>query len=130
MTTKLFLIATFVCVYVIITQGNNELEYYTPDNLRIVNDTLIIEARLIDPHGEHHESSAYTSSKILSKGKVDFGPVGRFEARIKLPQGQRGLWPAFWMLPTDNVYGNWPKSGEIDVMENIGKEGSNTVHGT
>jgi len=53
----------------------------------------------------------------------------RFEARIRLPWG-RGIWPEFWMLPTDDTYGGWPQSGEIDIMENIGKEGPNTVHGT
>eukprot|EP00957_Ditylum_brightwellii_P155194 11814335-Ditylum_brightwellii.AAC.1 len=83
--------------------------------------------------GSSHSNKAnfheYTSSKILTRDKVSFGPIGRFEARIKLPRGQ-GIWPAFWMLPADNLYGGWPNSGEIDIMENIGKEGPNTVHGT
>jgi len=90
--------------------------------------------------------SSYTSAKIVSRGKADFGVVEttvdteigssetleksrRFESRLKLPWGQ-GIWPAFWMLPTYGTYGGWPKSGEIDIMENIGKEGPNTVHGT
>jgi beta-glucanase (GH16 family) len=54
---------------------------------------------------------------------------GRFEARIKIPRGQ-GIWPAFWMLGDDVETGSgWPKSGEIDIMENIGKE-PGMVHGT
>lgn len=59
----------------------------------------------------------YTSGRLRSKGKADF-KYGRFEARIKLPSGQ-GTWPAFWMLPTDNVYGGWAASGEIDIMEAV-----------
>ena len=50
------------------------------------------------------------------------------EARIKITTTQ-GIWPAFWMLPTDEIYGGWPQSGEIDIMENIGSE-PKTVHGT
>jgi beta-glucanase (GH16 family) len=53
---------------------------------------------------------------------------GRFEARIKIPEGQ-GLWPAFWMLGDDIDSVSWPQCGEIDIMENIGKE-PGTVHGS
>lgn len=53
---------------------------------------------------------------------------GRFEARLKLPKGQ-GIWPAFWMLGADIGSVGWPNSGEIDIMENVGKE-PNTVYGT
>lgn len=59
----------------------------------------------------------FTSGRLRSKGKADF-KYGRFEARLKLPEGQ-GTWPAFWMLPTDNVYGGWAASGEIDIMEAV-----------
>nr|HMP32142.1 family 16 glycosylhydrolase [Saprospiraceae bacterium] len=69
----------------------------------------------------------YTSARIRSINKVDI-KFGRIEARMKMPIGQ-GLWPAFWMLPTDNVYGGWPRSGEIDIMEYLGHE-PNTIHGT
>ncbi|KAL7549116.1 hypothetical protein ACHAWF_012386 [Thalassiosira exigua] len=119
--------------------GNNELEWYSPSNARVSDGHLTIEARkLLAPPGGG--PVGYTSAKIVSKGKADFGVVDsdsdggteksrRFEARMKLPWGQ-GIWPAFWMLPTYDAYGGWPKSGEIDIMENIGKEGPNTVHGT
>ena len=69
----------------------------------------------------------YTSARLLTKGKFA-ATYGRFEARLKLPAGQ-GLWPAFWMLGDNIDAVGWPRSGEIDVMENIGKEPS-TVHGT
>eukprot|EP00804_Cyclotella_cryptica_P016585 CCRYP_001932-RB/>CCRYP_001932-RB protein AED:0.15 eAED:0.15 QI:133/0.66/0.75/1/1/1/4/0/569 len=130
--------------------GNNELEWYTPSNCHISNGKLVIEARKLNTPGG---PSSYTSSKIISRGTADFGltdsntadvdsddeefevknstsiTTRRFEASLRLPWGN-GIWPAFWMLPTYDTYGGWPKSGEIDIMENIGKEGGNTVHGT
>jgi beta-glucanase (GH16 family) len=72
----------------------------------------------------------YSSARLTSRGKGDF-EYGRIEARMKLPHGQ-GLWPAFWMLPTDSVYGGWAASGEIDIMEaiNLGPGSNNAIHGT
>jgi beta-glucanase (GH16 family) len=55
---------------------------------------------------------------MVTKNKADF-LYGRFEIRAKLSDG-KGLWPAIWMLPTDRVYGDWPNSGEIDIMEQVG----------
>ena len=46
---------------------------------------------------------------------------GRVEIRARLPKG-KWIWPAIWMLPTSNVYGNWPASGEIDIMESRGND--------
>ncbi len=102
--------------------GNNEEQSYQTANATVSGGTLRIEAR-----EERIRNKKYTSARIrtLNKGEWTFG---RFEARIKMTVGQ-GLWPAFWMLPTDEVYGGWPQSGEIDIMENIGSEPS-TVHGT
>jgi beta-glucanase (GH16 family) len=102
--------------------GNNELQYYRPENTTVANGFLTITAKKENYHG-----SPYTSSRIRTLNKGDF-TYGRFEARMKLPYSQ-GLWPAFWMLPTDNVYGGWPTSGEIDIMELVGRE-SHKVHGT
>lgn len=48
---------------------------------------------------------------------------GRIEVVAKLPAGD-WLWPAIWMLPKDNVYGDWPRSGEIDIMESRGNNAS------
>lgn len=102
--------------------GNNELQYYKSQNATVSNGILSITAKK-----ERVSSSSYTSARMKSLLKGDW-TYGRFEARIKLPSGD-GLWPAFWMLPSDNFYGVWPASGEIDIMENISKT-PNTVLGT
>ncbi|MBO5012643.1 MAG: family 16 glycosylhydrolase [Paludibacteraceae bacterium] len=92
--------------------GNNELQYYTnrPENIRLVNGCLEIEARK-----EKYENREYTSARIYSKGKKSF-LYGKMEARIKFPGGV-GTWPAFWMMGES---GGWPKCGEIDIMEHVG----------
>jgi beta-glucanase (GH16 family) len=101
--------------------GNNELQYYTKgENASVANGKLTIEARKEDRSG-----AKYTSTRMLTRNLKDF-LYGRFEASIKIPPG-RGTWPAFWMLPSDNAYGNWPKSGEIDIMEHVGYD-PNKVH--
>lgn len=96
--------------------GNNELQYYTvarKENARAENGRLIIEARK-----ENFGDAKYTSTRLISKGKGDW-KYGRIEVKAKLPKG-KGMWPAIWMLPTKWVYGDWPNSGEIDIMENVG----------
>lgn len=104
--------------------GNNELQYYRSGdaNAKVANGILTIEARK-----ETYEGRIYTSARMVTKGKGDF-LYGRFEIRAKLPSG-RGTWPAIWMLPTDPQYGNWPASGEIDIMEHVGYD-PNRVHCT
>jgi beta-glucanase (GH16 family) len=102
--------------------GNNELEYYRPDNLFFQDGKLIIEARK-----ESFGGKAYTSSKILTRGKKTI-KFGRIDIRAKLPKG-KGVWPAFWLLPQNNVFGGWPKSGELDLMEMIGNQPA-TTYGT
>ena len=104
--------------------GNNELEYYTgrPENLFFQDGKMIIEARK-----ESYNGKSYTSSKLVTRGKKVF-KYGRIDIRAKLPRG-KGIWPAFWLLPQNNVYGNWPTSGEIDLMEMVGHE-ANKVYGT
>ena len=69
----------------------------------------------------------YTSARMKTQGLFSQA-YGRFEARIKIPAGQ-GMWPAFWMLGNNISSIGWPKCGEIDIMENIGKE-PGTVHGS
>lgn len=94
--------------------GNNELQYYTQgDNVDIADGICTITAKK-----EIREGAQYTSTRMVTRGLGDF-TYGRFEARLQVPSG-RGTWPAFWMLPTDRVYGDWPKSGEIDIMEHVG----------
>lgn len=104
--------------------GNNELEYYTgrPENIFFQDGKLIIEARK-----ENFSGKNYTSSKIVSRGKKVF-KYGRIDIRARLPKG-KGIWPALWMLPQNNVFGGWPTSGEIDIMELVGHE-PNKVYGT
>lgn len=95
--------------------GNNELQYYTDriDNASVGDGVLTITARK-----EPMDGRSYTSARLVSKGRGDFR-YGRIEVRARLPSG-RGTWPAIWMLPTDWAYGDWPKSGEIDIMEHVG----------
>lgn len=94
--------------------GNNELQYYTEgDNVTVQDGQMVIEARLEDKGTKN-----YTSTRIVSRGKGDW-LYGKIEVCAKLPTGL-GTWPAIWMLPTDWVYGDWPASGEIDIMEHVG----------
>lgn len=105
--------------------GNNELQFYTnarTENARVENGKLIIEARK-----EQYEGSEYTSARLVTRQKGDW-LYGRVEAYAKLPSGT-GTWPAIWMLPTNWVYGSWPKSGEIDIMEYVGYD-PGVVHGS
>jgi beta-glucanase (GH16 family) len=105
--------------------GNNELQYYVPDNAQLEGGMLKIEAR-----SEQIGAYQYTSARINTRDRFAFR-YGRIEARMRLPGGQ-GIWPAFWLLAQDSPYGNWPASGEIDIMEavNLGGAGGNTVLGT
>lgn len=105
--------------------GNNELQWYLPDNAALANGLLTITAK-----EESQSGKSFTSARLNTRDRFAFR-YGRIEARIRLPGGQ-GLWPAFWLLPQDDVYGGWAASGEIDVMEavNLGGFGGNNVHGT
>ena len=109
--------------------GNQELEYYTsrPENARIEHGRLVITARRENYTGSDGVTRAYTSARLKTQGKFSL-TYGRIEARIKIPLGQ-GVWPAFWMLGSDIDQAGWPQCGEIDIMENIGREPA-VVHGT
>ena len=102
--------------------GNHELEYYTnrPENARIEDGNLVITARQETYAGPDGAKFDYTSARLKTQGLFSQA-YGRFEARIKLPAGQ-GMWPAFWMLGENFGSVGWPKCGEIDIMENVGKE--------
>lgn len=96
--------------------GNNEAQWYTkarPENTWVSNGMLKITAVKEPTSGKE-----YSSGRIITKGKGDW-KYCRVEVKAKLPEG-RGMWPAIWMLSTDNKYGGWPRSGEIDIMENVG----------
>ena len=113
--------------------GNHELEYYTarPQNVTTRRGKLVITALREKYTGSDQVSREYTSARLKSQGKFSQA-YGRFEARIKIPYGQ-GMWPAFWMLGDDIDTASWPNCGEIDVMENIGREPfliHGSIHGT
>lgn len=104
--------------------GNNELEWYRPENSWVTNGALTIEAR-----EEIFQTNDYTSTKLISQGKKAF-QYGRVDVRAKLPRG-KGLWPAIWMLGTNISSVGWPRCGEIDIMEMVGGNGGEmTTHGT
>jgi beta-glucanase (GH16 family) len=102
--------------------GNNELQYYTntTNNASVKDGFLTITAKK-----EPFQGMAYTSSRMVSKTGSDL-LYGRIEVRAKIPAGT-GTWPAIWMLPNDYAYGDWPKSGEMDIMEHVGYDQGN-VH--
>jgi beta-glucanase (GH16 family) len=105
--------------------GNNELQYYLPNNASLENGLLTIEAR-----AESSNGFDYTSARIHTRDRFAFR-YGRIEARMRLPGGQ-GVWPAFWLLPQNDQYGGWAASGEIDIVEavNLGGAGGNNIYGT
>jgi beta-glucanase (GH16 family) len=105
--------------------GNNELQHYTPrpENVQLDGDGFLV----ITAREESHGGRQYTSARLESNGKIEV-TYGRIEARIHIPRGQ-GIWPAFWMLGVDIGSVGWPTCGEIDILENIGREPT-TVHGT
>ncbi len=101
--------------------GNQELQLYTDreKNIRVENGHLILEAHKDQPaiQGTQRE---YSSARIRTKRRGDW-TYGRFEISAKMPTGQ-GVWPAIWMLPSDDTYGSWARSGEIDILELKGQE--------
>lgn len=109
--------------------GNNELETYVNDatHAQIVDDPSAGDSRALQIQATKDAQGKYQSARLLSKGKVS-AQYGYVEGRIRMSYGQ-GVWPAFWMMGTDNGTVGWPSCGEIDIMENIGNEKS-MVHGT
>lgn len=108
---------------------NNELQAYTAseENIYVKDGVLTLKAcKTVDEAG----NTTYTSGKVNSQNKKDF-MYGKVVARAKSPEGQ-GLWPAIWMMPQDeDHYGQWPKCGEIDIMEVLGNDTAKaycTVH--
>ena len=101
---------------------NQEWQAYvdSEENIKVQNGSLIIQPK--------KDGDKYTSGRINTQGKKDM-KYGAFEVRAKVPTG-KGYLPAFWMMPTnENLYGQWPRCGEIDCMEVMGHE-TNKVYGT
>ncbi|WP_284652000.1 glycoside hydrolase family 16 protein [Flavobacterium terrisoli] len=92
--------------------GNNEKQIYTKNNHMIKDGKLIINIR--------KEGEGYTSTRITTAAKKEF-QYGRMEVKAKIPTG-KGIWPAFWMLGSNIPKVGWPKCGEIDILEYVGRE--------
>ncbi len=109
--------------------GNQELQSYTsrPQNVQIQSGNLVITAAQENFTGTDGVARNYTSARLKTENLFTQA-YGRFEARIKIPKGQ-GIWPAFWILGNDINQNGWPKCGEIDIMENIGRE-PGIIHGS
>ncbi|MGD8472794.1 MAG: family 16 glycosylhydrolase [Anaerolineae bacterium] len=117
--------------------GNAELEYYTDSTENAATDgngNLVITAKEVEEADGslmcYYGPCEYTSARLISLHKAEF-THGRIEARLQVPFGQ-GLWPAFWALGTDIGEVGWPQSGELDIMEHIGREPTmvyGTIHG-
>ena len=107
---------------------NNELQEYTTStkNVFVRNGKLVLKAIKTQKDGKDY----YTSGKVTGQNKTDF-QYGKVVVSAKVPEGQ-GLWPAIWMMPKDeSFYGQWPKCGEIDIMESLGNETTksySTIH--
>lgn len=107
---------------------NHESQYYTRarlENARAENGHLILECRKEHLVLAGTNSVEYTSASLTSKTNWLYG---RFEMRAKLPQGQ-GVWPAFWTKGSNDIQVGWPRCGEIDIMEFVGKDPDH-IHGT
>lgn len=114
--------------------GNNELEYYTDDARNAAADGRGHLAITVHPADGsltcYYGPCQYTSARIITQHKAEFA-YGRIESRIKVPAGA-GLWPAFWSLGSNIGDVGWPQSGEIDIMEFVGRvpnEIFGTIHG-
>lgn len=105
--------------------GNQELQYYTREDL----DNVFVEDGILNINvvEENLGGRGYTSARLVTKFFMDF-TYGKVQIKARVPEG-RGLWPALWLLPSENRYGGWPDSGEIDIMEYVGYQ-PNTLHGS
>jgi len=98
-----------------LNEGDHGMSAYTnrPQNLYVADGCLVLQAQK-----ENYSGKSYTSTQVSSRNKGHW-KYGRFDIRAKLPYG-KGMWPAIWMMPNNPAYGGWPRSGEIDIMENLG----------
>jgi beta-glucanase (GH16 family) len=97
--------------------GNNELQYYTDrmDNCYIEDGKLIIRGLQ-----EKYGNSDYTSARIVTKDKLSF-LYGKIEIKAKFPEG-KGLLPAIWFLPCNDIYDNRLQNGEFELAEMLGND--------
>ncbi|MDH3306467.1 MAG: family 16 glycosylhydrolase [Acidimicrobiia bacterium] len=114
--------------------GNAELQYYTdsPDNAATDGlGNLVITAQDATDEQCYYGDCEYTSARLVTTNRAEFA-YGRIESRVLVPDGEDGLWPAFWSLGTDIDRVEWPQTGEIDIMEYVSRipdEIFGTIHG-
>ncbi len=121
----------------IVGWGNSEFQYYTnsaDNSFMDGNGNLVIRLQEADPNDGlvcWYGPCEYTSARLLTQDRLDF-EYGRIEARVQVPGGPSGIWPAFWMLGSNIPEVGWPQSGEIDIMEYVSRlpyEVFGTIHG-
>ena len=122
----------------IVGWGNSELQHYTNDSENASTDgfgNLVIRMNEVNTTTTDlvcwYGPCEYTSARLITQDQLDF-EYGRIEARVQVPDGPAGLWPAFWMLGDDIAEVGWPQSGEIDIMEYVSWEPNKaigTIHG-
>lgn len=100
--------------------GNEELQCYTSQNVAIEDGMLVLTGRREAVTCPNGDTRSVSSGKVSTEGLAHWR-YGWFEVRARVPEGQ-GLWPAIWLSPEESVYGRWPASGEIDVMEVRGQQ--------
>jgi beta-glucanase (GH16 family) len=116
--------------------GNGELETYCAPGSGVApcdaaQPNAVVKGGYLHIVARRDSAGKWTSARLTTKGLKSF-QYGRIEARIKIPAGA-GVWPAFWMLGDDVTTRDWPACGEMDIMENVGKEPAKihgSVHGT
>jgi len=97
--------------------GNNELQYYTRDNVTIENEPSTgARCLTLTARRQNYNGKSFTSGRLNTLNKVYF-THGRIESRIMMPKTKNGLWPAFWMMGNDFSSVGWPRCGEIDIVE-------------
>ncbi len=121
----------------IVGWGNSEFQYYTDSTDNSFTDgagNLVIRLQDTEPDTDlvcWYGPCEYTSARLITQDRIDF-EYGRIEARVLVPDGPGGLWPAFWMLGSNIPDVGWPQSGEIDIMEYVSRipnEIFGTIHG-
>ena len=105
--------------------GNNELQYYCQKGVSVgVEPTTGKQCLILTATKEDYQGKKCTSGRVNSKHKLHY-TYGKIEARIKFPQTANGLWPAFWQLGENIDEVEWPKCGEIDIIEMGNQNGFN-----
>ncbi|MEV8368022.1 carbohydrate binding domain-containing protein [Microbacterium sp. NPDC064584] len=119
--------------------GNDELQYYSDSTDNAAHDgegNMVITTRAVEEPAASglecwYGPCEYTSARLITEGKLEV-LHGRMEARAQMPDGEAGIWPAIWSLGNDFRDVGWPRTGEIDIMEYVGKlpeEIFGTIHG-